>query len=106
RSACSTRWSSCRSCRIGFDASPSSNSESWSEARTEPAGLGSHHRRSLHFADAARAGPAVRHRPEAIHSAAFSQALDQAKVPTAVFTQTRPTTRTERTEVRTDRSGH
>src|SRR5262245_4543440 len=86
-----------------LDATSSPDSESGSEACSQPSGFGSYHRWSVHFADASGEGPAIRHRVKAIDADAFSQDADEAKVPPPVFTQTGPTARSQRTHERTHR---
>src|SRR5262245_33990810 len=86
-----------------LDATSSPDSESGSEACSQPSGFGSHHRWSVHFADASGEGPAIRRRVKAIDADAFSQDADEAKVPPPVFTQTGPTARSQRTHERTHR---
>jgi hypothetical protein len=75
----STRRTSFRRCRIRFDETSSRDSESCSEACPQPSGLRSHRGRFVHFADASGTDPAIRHRAEAINSAAFSQDLTKQK---------------------------
>jgi RNA polymerase sigma-70 factor (ECF subfamily) len=88
-----------------LDATPSPDSESWSEACSQSAVFGSHHRRFVHFADASGTRSAICRPAEAINSVAFSQDAHEAKVPAAVFIHTSPTARSERTDERTDRRG-
>jgi hypothetical protein len=61
-----------RCCRIRFDATSSPDSESGSEAGSQPSGFGSDHRRSVHFTNASGVGSAIRHCVKAIHAVAFS----------------------------------
>src|SRR5262249_19064465 len=92
-------------CRIRLDATSTSDSESGSEAGSQPSVFGSHHRRFMHVADAASPCFAVRCPLKDLDSVAFSQDADSAKVPAAVFPQTSPSARSQRPDERTDRRG-
>src|SRR5262249_7051589 len=65
---------------------------------------GSHHRRFVHRVHAADTHPAFRHRLEAFHLAAPAQAVEETKVPGAVFASLWASTRPQGTEPRTHRS--
>src|SRR5262245_17416370 len=68
-----------------------------------PSGLGSNHCGFVYLAHASRACFAVGGRLKDLDSTAFSQDADPAKVPSAVFPQTRPSARSQRPHERTDR---
>ncbi len=84
-STCAAGWDPFGCCRIRIDATPSPDSESWSEASSEPSRLGSHHRRIVHLADAPCTRSAVRDCFAALYSLALPSHADQTKVPSPVF---------------------
>jgi hypothetical protein len=66
-------------CRVRLDATSSPDSESWSEACSQPSDLGSHHCRPVYLANASSACFAVGCRLKDLDSAAFSQNLFSPK---------------------------
>jgi hypothetical protein len=99
------RWTPARCCRVRPNATSSPYSESRPEARSEPPDIRSCHCRLVHSTDASGTGSTVGDRLEAGDSAAFSQNVDPAKISAPVFTQTRSSARSQRTDKRTDRRG-
>ena len=87
-----------RCCRVRLDATPGPDSESGSEAGSQPSVFRSHHRRFVHSTDASGACSAVRYRPKDLDSAAFSQNAGPTKVSAAVLTKTSPSARSQRTD--------